>query len=877
VTTPVRRMLWPLATATMVATAIASASPSSWSTEPPATVVRPATSGVGSEVAAPPVSLGMEFGPGTSLEQVRAHLAVGDTRRALAAANAVVAHNRWGRERAAAQLVVGLLHRSAERHNLASEAFTQVRAGGTALAPWGAFYEAEQDLARGKEWVAIRECERYRETWPAGEHANTCLSLIARAHARLGNMSAARTAAGAYDAEHKIGGMGEQIELALAMRLTRTHPEQAVRPLRDLSAVHSAPLTGRVAEELLQELAANEVPGAGDEVDVSALMQRAVSLRDAKRYDEAWRLFQELQSRSDDSPSLRAWVQGSAERFGWRCHKWDFLHEMYSAAYAERPDGDLAWNAYRVAARGGRFADAIEWAKIGRTKHGKTRSWSRKEEDLGRTFMLGGAYEEARDLFDTVARRGGWTGRRGKFFAGLSAHLAGDHDGALERLDSLVALDRTYATEARYWRSRVYEAVERHPDAMADRRILVEEDPWGWYGMLALQGFVPRHDDPTYARDGTWAGANLPIPEEYVEAWEIPSRPTHALPIARPTSVDRSDPTGAVSSLSWSLLDTRVGPLQPVAPPPAPVMSRIDPTVPPQGYAPGVFFDPDKARGLAGRLVGALGESWPEAAAIRDLAAAGLYDLSGPAFSRLYEEWRDAYRYSGNRRHVSARKLTMRSEEWRQLFYLTRDHHHTARFTHDLWEQVDDPSVALQARRLGYPLAHDTVVWRAARQHGVDPFLVMGLMRQESTYNAIAVSPVGARGAMQIMPRTGHLMADLRHDVTFTAGALEDPVLSVEYGIDYLGLLMQRFDGAYPLAIASYNGGPFNVSAWLTGTGSEMPMDAWVEHIPFRETRQYVKKVSAGYAAYVGLYAPPGASIALPSTPGGDHPEVVDF
>jgi soluble lytic murein transglycosylase len=150
-------------------------------------------------------------------------------------------------------------------------------------------------------------------------------------------------------------------------------------------------------------------------------------------------------------------------------------------------------------------------------------------------------------------------------------------------------------------------------------------------------------------------------------------------------------------------------------------------------------------------------------------------------------------------------------------------------------------------------------------------------MRQESTYNAIAVSRVGARGAMQIMPRTGHLIADLNHDTTFTAGDLEDPTLAIEYGIQYMGLLMERFDGVYPLAIASYNGGPHNVSAWLDGTGAKMPIDAWVEHIPFRETRRYVKGVSGAYARYVALYAPEGTEIVLPESPRGDHPDVVDF
>ena len=56
-----------------------------------------------------------------------------------------------------------------------------------------------------------------------------------------------------------------------------------------------------------------------------------------------------------------------------------------------------------------------------------------------------------------------------------------------------------------------------------------------------------------------------------------------------------------------------------------------------------------------------------------------------------------------------------------------------------------------------------------------------------------------------------------------------------------------------------------------------MPMDEWVEHIPFRETRDYVKKVSAGYSTYLALYAPEGTHIVLPPTPRGDHAEIVDF
>ena len=96
------------------------------------------------------------------------------------------------------------------------------------------------------------------------------------------------------------------------------------------------------------------------------------------------------------------------------------------------------------------------------------------------------------------------------------------------------------------------------------------------------------------------------------------------------------------------------------------------------------------------------------------------------------------------------------------------------RIAYELWEGIEDPALADEAWRLAYPLAHDRMVWATAQDNDVDPYLVLGLMRQESTYNAIAVSRVGARGAMQIMPRTGYLLADRLDDRQFHGGQLED-------------------------------------------------------------------------------------------------------
>lgn len=808
-----------------------------------------------------------------NLEDIRRYLAAGDEHRAMLAALDFVEAQPWGRDRDAAWFVIGTLHREAGRHNLASEAFTKVRAAKGPLAPWAAWFEAEQDLERGREWVAIKECETYRETWPRGPYADACLRLIAQAYAKLGRAASARSAAAQYDKGHKGAEIGEQIELTLAAWLAHNEPDAAVRPLQKLAIDHQAPLTGRVAEELLAGLASQGVQGAVLPSDTESLKRRALSLRDARRRDAAWSTFEELIRRAEEDPGLARWVDDAAESFGWRTHRWDFLADAYKAAYARSGKAEDAWSVYRALDRGGRHQEAGVWAVQEQQKHAKSREWRHKEEVIARTLLLAKDYAGARDQLDQVAGRGGWTGRRAAFVAGFATLMDGEHEDAVKRFTALLDDRRAshHHDAARYWRARAYDALEELELAEADRASLLEADPSSWYGVLVRQADPSLPQAKPFARDGTWGGAPMPPPPTLVDA----RAEVKLAPAAVSAPVLSAIRGGAVAfgRLAWPLGGFTSG-LDPT--PPVSVVQRHDELEPPASYLPGTFYDPDRTRADLYRYAEAHKDTWPELPAIYDLARVGLYDFSGPLMSAMFEDWREAYR-KGGAKHVAARKAHLRGEQWRTFFYFTRDHHHAARFSFGLWENVEDEAVAREARRLAYPLAHDRYVWTHAREHDVDPFLVMGLMRQESTYNAIAVSRVGATGAMQIMPRTGHLLADLAHDTHFTAGDLEDPVLSVGYGIRYLGLLLERFEGVYPLAIASYNGGPFNVSNWLAGTGNDMPIDAFVEHIPFQETRDYVKKVTAGYARYLELYAPEPTQVVLPPTPRGDHREIVDF
>lgn len=837
---------------------------------PSADAVRPASPGAWL-AAAPPALPGTPADTDVTLAEIRGHLLAGQTDRALAEAELFAATRKGGRERDAALMLVGMLHREAGRHNSASEAFTRVRAAGGPLAPLAAWYEAEQDYARGRYAVAISECTKYRQTWPDGEHADACLRVIARGHAALGHTAAAREAAAAYDQQRPKATISEQIELDLALYLARHEPGSAVARLQHLAVHHRDALTGRVAEEELARLAAAGVEGAVVPDDTASLMARAVSLRESGRKQDAFAAYQRLIERNNgDDPRLDAWLAAQATTFGWRTHHFDDLASVYEARYrAEKNAGD-AWELQKALGRAGRWKEAAAWCTKGLEAHGNTREWRGKTEEIARTYLLAGDYARARDRFAEIAGRGGTTGRRGEFFAGFAAHMHGDHEDAVRRLTALLDQRRGYDAEGRYWRAKAYEALGDAERAGADRDWVLSHEPTSWYGVLLAQSRPELPKLAPFARDGTWPGAELPEPPPVAALPTARDVPPSAWAVRRLAGADVG-----FSSLSWPLLAPEPNALTAQAALHAQPLRDL--SAPPPSYTPGPLYDEAAARERFRSYASQHASAWPLLPAIADLADVGLYDLAGPLLAEIYEDWRDAMRSYRHPKHTAALRASMPSGEWRDLFLFARDHHHAARFVYGLERNFTEPALIRDALKLGWPLAHDRYVWQHAREHDIDPYLVLGLMRQESVYNPIAESPVGARGAMQIMPRTGHLLANLAHDTEFTAGDLEDPTFAVGYGIWYLALLMERFEGVFPLAVGAYNTGPTNMASWMEGVGPDTPIDAFVEMIPYKETRHYVKVVSSNYATYLALYAPEGTGVVVPPATRGDREGVVDF
>jgi len=154
-----------------------------------------------------------------------------------------------------------------------------------------------------------------------------------------------------------------------------------------------------------------------------------------------------------------------------------------------------------------------------------------------------------------------------------------------------------------------------------------------------------------------------------------------------------------------------------------------------------------------------------------------------------------------------------------------------------------------------FPLPYTPVFEKNAEKNDIPLNLLFALSRQESAFGPDAASVAGARGLMQLMPGTASQTAR-KNGIPYTNSKdLEQPEINVRIGATYYRELLDRFDNNRILATAAYNAGPQRVDRWLNETGGRLPFDAWVEAIPFLETRNYVQNVlafSTIYAHHLG-------------------------
>jgi soluble lytic murein transglycosylase len=146
-----------------------------------------------------------------------------------------------------------------------------------------------------------------------------------------------------------------------------------------------------------------------------------------------------------------------------------------------------------------------------------------------------------------------------------------------------------------------------------------------------------------------------------------------------------------------------------------------------------------------------------------------------------------------------------------------------------------------------FPVAFRETFLRNARGADIPVNWSLAVARQESAFMADARSSAGALGLMQLMPKTAELTAQYAGFRLSSSSQLTDPQVNILLGSHYLGQMLRRFDNNRVLATAAYNAGPGRVDRWRN---DGLSADAWIETIPFAETRQYVQNVLTFAAIY---------------------------
>ncbi len=139
-------------------------------------------------------------------------------------------------------------------------------------------------------------------------------------------------------------------------------------------------------------------------------------------------------------------------------------------------------------------------------------------------------------------------------------------------------------------------------------------------------------------------------------------------------------------------------------------------------------------------------------------------------------------------------------------------------------------------------------------EHRQNWTMIHAITRQESQFDREAMSPVGARGLMQLMPGTARETAPRAGVVYDLASLTQDTQANMRLGATYFAQMMDRFGGSYVLAVAAYNAGPGNVNKWLRANGDPrlpgVDVVGWIEAIPISETRGYVQRVLENAVVY---------------------------
>lgn len=154
-----------------------------------------------------------------------------------------------------------------------------------------------------------------------------------------------------------------------------------------------------------------------------------------------------------------------------------------------------------------------------------------------------------------------------------------------------------------------------------------------------------------------------------------------------------------------------------------------------------------------------------------------------------------------------------------------------------------------------YPIPFPGTVLEQCILLHIPPHFAFAMIREESRFDARAVSRAGALGLMQIMPETGREIArDLGYPMR-SAGILLQPEINIAFGMSYAARLLDRCDGNYYMMLGAYNAGMGNAARWFTPEKAKLSIQKQVDGIDYKETRSYVQRIVESSRHYAAFFA----------------------
>jgi soluble lytic murein transglycosylase len=149
---------------------------------------------------------------------------------------------------------------------------------------------------------------------------------------------------------------------------------------------------------------------------------------------------------------------------------------------------------------------------------------------------------------------------------------------------------------------------------------------------------------------------------------------------------------------------------------------------------------------------------------------------------------------------------------------------------------------------LRFPVVYGNHILQEGHKNQIDPAWILAITRQESAFIPHAKNPSGATGLMQLRHSTAREVADRKKIAYFGESQLIEPYTNIQLGSGYLRMMLDQHQNNAVLASAAYNAGPGRIKKWLPD--NDMAADLWIETIPFKETREYVKNVMTSTVIY---------------------------